>query len=360
VKADKVSNQAAISSLANDLVPHITEWYGEGATLDPESSTLRTNPYSFFVGFAVKTATGIQTLLVKIHRKPWIATLADAVTTERLRKIARDEYEISQLIWQAFAEENSPVCIPVQYLGFIEKWNALLMRKVEGKMLKKYLLSPSIALRIPASLVRLQKYLLLSTRWLSILHRRVSGLQVVPFPVEKARRLMEEVLSKLRELSHAQVDVGSFRAALEKELEGMRDLHVPVGLLHADFHYSNILVSRDGQVCVLDYALNYHGPIYFDLATLLIDPETRQLQILTGGRFIAPDFIQSCKRLILDLYFNGQPCLENVLNFYCALAILNKWSTDESSLSNNGRKLISPLLSRMTRRYYAKLVWHYL
>jgi len=360
VTLHKASNQAVISSLANDLIAHITEWYGEGATLDPESFTLRTNPYSFFIGFPVKTSGGIQTLLVKIHRKPYVATLRDALTTERLRKIARDEYEISQLIWQAFADENSPVCIPVQYLGFMEKWNALLMRKVEGKMLKKYLLSPSIALRNPKSLAQLQKYLLLSTRWLSILHRRVSGLQITPFPVDRARLLMEEVLSKLRELSKGQVDVGPFRAALDMGLEGLRELHVPVVLLHTDFHYSNILVTPDGQVCVLDYALNYYGPIYFDLATILIDPETRQVQILTGGRFIASDFIQSCKRLILDSYFNGQPYLDNVLNFYCVLAILNKWSTDEASLSDSWRKLISPILSRITRRYYVKLVLQYL
>ena len=356
----EASSQAVISSLASDLAPHITEWYGESATLDSESFTLRTNLYSFFIGFPVKTSIGVQTLLVKIHRKPQIATLTEALTTERLRKIARAEYEISQVIWQAFVEESSPVCIPVQYLGFLEKWNALLMRKVEGKMLKKYLLHPSIALRNPGSLAELQKYLLLSTRWLNLLHRRVSGLQIVPFPVDKARLLIEGVLSKLRERSNGQVDIRPFRAALEKELEGMRDLHVPAGLLHTDFHYSNILVTLDGRVCVLDYALNYYGPIYFDLATILIDPETRQVQILTGGRFIATDFIQSCKRLILNSYFNGQPYQENVLNFYCALAILNKWSTDESNLSDNWRKLISPLLSRITRHYYAKLILQYL
>ena len=356
----EASNQAVISSLASYLVPHITEWYGESAALDSESFTLRTNPYSFFIGFPVKTSIGIQTLLVKIHRKPQIVTLPDALTTGRLRKIARAEYEISQVIWQAFTEENSPVCISVQYLGFMEKWNALLMRKIEGKMLKKYLLRPSVALRNPKSLAQLQKYLRLSTRWLNILHRRVSGLQIVPFPVDKARLLIEEVLSKLRERSNGQVDVRPFQAALEKELEGMRDLHVPVGLLHADFHYSNILVTLDGQVCVLDYALNYYGPIYFDLATILIDPETRQVQILTGGRFIASEFIQSCKRLILDSYFNGQPYLDNVLNFYCVLAILNKWSTDEASSSDSWRKLISPILSRITRRYYGKLVLQYL
>jgi tRNA A-37 threonylcarbamoyl transferase component Bud32 len=360
VRVHQASNQAVISSLASDLVPHITEWYGESAALDSESFTVRTNPYSFFIGFPVKTSVGIQTLLVKIHRKPHIGTLTDALTTERLRKIARDEYEISQVIWQAFAEENSPVCIPVQYLGFIEKWNALLMRKIEGKMLKKYLLRPSIALRNPKSLAQLQSYLLLSTHWLNILHRRVSGLRIVPFPVEKARLLIEEVLSKLSERSNGQVDIRPFRAALEKELEAMHELHLPVGLLHADFHYSNILVTPDERVCVLDYALNYYGPIYFDLATILIDPETRQVQILTGGRLIAPDFLQSCKRLILSAYFNGKPYLENVLNFYCALAILNKWSTDETGFSNSWRRVISPLLSRMTRQYYAKLVLQYL
>ena len=356
----EASNQAVISSLANFLVPHITEWYGESAALDSESVTLRIYPHSFFISFPVKTSIGIQTLLVKIHRKPHIGTLTDALTTERLRKLARDEYEISQVIWQAFAEENSPVCIPVQYLGFIEKWNALLMRRVEGRMLKEYLLRPSIALRNPKSLAQLQKYLLLSTHWLNILHRRVSGLQIVPFPHEKARLLIEEVLSKLHERSNGQVDIRPFQAALEHWLESMRDLHVPVGLLHTDFHYSNILVTLDGRVCVLDYALNYYGPVYFDLATILIDPETRELQILTGGRFIAPDFIQACKRLILKSYFNGKPYLENVLNFYCALAILNKWSTDEAGLSNSWRKVISPILSRMTRRYYAKLVSQYL
>jgi len=181
----------------------------------------------------------------------------------------------------------------------------------------------------------------------------------MPFPVEKARLLIEEVLSKLHEWSNGQVDINPFRAALEQELEGMRDLHVPVGLLHTDFHYSNILVTPNDQVCVLDYALNYYGPIYFDLATILIDPETRQVQILTDGRFIAVDFIQSCKRLILNAYFNGGAYLENVLNFYCALAILNKWSTDEAGFSKGWRRVISPILSQITRRYYAKLVLRY-
>jgi hypothetical protein len=48
------------------------------------------------------------------------------------------------------------------------------------------------------------------------------------------------------------------------------------------------------------------------------------------------------------------------LNFYCALAVLNKWSTDESGLSTTWRKWIAPILSRKTRRYYKKLMLQYL
>ena len=353
---NKASDQDVVSSLASALVHRLPEWYGDGAVLASRSVTIRVHPYSFFIGFPVKTSAGRQTLLAKIPRKPTLNTLTDALAAKGLQKIARDEYETSRVIRHAFEEENSPVCMYVEYLGFLEKWNALLMRQIKGRMLKEYLLNPSIALRIPKSLAQLQEYLISSTRWLSIFHHHVSGLQIVPFPVEDARTLMEEIFSKLQERSKGQVDIKPYRAVLEQALEGMCDLHVPFGFLHADFQYSNILVTPNGRVCVLDYALNYRGPIYFDLATLLIDPQTRGAQILTSGRLIASDFIQSCKQLILNTYFDGEPYLGNVLDFYCTLAILNKWSADEADFSSGWRKIVSPILSRMTRRYYAKLL----
>jgi thiamine kinase-like enzyme len=353
------SDQTVIAALAGVLSHRIQEWYGANAVLDSTSITLRKYPYSFFIGFLIKTSASDQTLLVKIHRKPMIHTLAEASATERLQKLARNEYEISQMIWRAFEEESSPDCEVVQYLDYWEEWNALLMRQVKGKMLKEYLLHPSIVLRRSKAMERLRSFVSLSAKWLRIFHRRISGLQTVPFPVEDARLWMKDVLSKLEVHSNDQVDVAPYRKVLEDTLENLQALTVSVGLLHADFQFSNILITSEGGVCVLDYSLNHRGPIYFDLATIMIDPQTRKVQILTGGRFLTPRLIQTCRKSILDSYFNGEPYCEDVLNFYCVLAILNKWSADEAEFSIRP-SLMNRAFAQMTRRYYADTLQQYL
>ncbi len=354
------TNQMVITELAHAISPRIEEWYGDGAVLDVDAFALRTYPYSFFVEFPVKTSSGTQMLLAKIHRKPMVQTLADALAVEKLHQLARNEYDVSQKIWHAFEEEGTGDCEVVRYLDYCKEWNALLMRQVKGRMLKKYLLHPSIALRSAASMERLQAFLILAARWLQIFHRRVSGLQVIPFPKEDVSVLIEDVLGKLHTHSDGQVDIDPYRIALNRALEDIGLLSVPVGLLHADFQFSNILVTSEGKVCVLDYSLTHYGSTYFDLATLLIDPETRKAQILTNGRFVSSDYLRACQRSILDTYFGNEPYHQNVLHFYCALAILNKWSADEKEFSNSRQTIPTLLFSRVTRRYYVELLLRYL
>jgi len=356
----EASNQKVITALGNALVANIPEWYGQGATLQAESADLRAYPYSFFVSFPIQTSSGEQTLFAKIHRKPYMATLNEALAAEWLRPIARDEYEMTRVISRAFDEENSPMCTAIQPLGLMDEWNAILMRKVNGKPLKKYLLRPSVVLRFPSALAELQQYLKSSITWLRVFHDRVAGTHIAPFPVNDATELIHEILAKLDRQSKGQVDVEAYRFALLKQLECIGALSVPVGLLHDDFQYSNILIEPDGRACVLDYALNYQGCIYSDLATLMIDPQTREIQILSGGRFIAPGFIRAFNQTVLSAYFNGEPFHKTVLDFYCALAVLNKWSADEAEIANGWRKKLSSIFSRVTRRYYAKLLTRYL
>lgn len=356
----ETTDREVIASLANALTARIPEWYGKGATLQAESAALRAYPYSFFINFPVQTSGGEQTLFAKIHRKPDMASLDEALAADWLRPMARDEYEMTRVIWRAFEDENSPVCAAVQPLGFMDEWNAILTRKVEGKPLKKYLLRPSIGLRFPKALVELCEYLRSSVIWLRTFHDRVAGAHIAPFPVTDAMDLMNEILAKLSRQSRGQVDVEPYRSVLSKRLESISHLQVPVALLHDDFQYSNILVKTDGRVCVLDYALNYRGCVYSDLATLLIDPQTRGIQILTNGRFIAPGFIRAFDQTILNIYFNGKSYHRNVLNFYCALAVLNKWSADEAEAYGGWRKKLHFILSGATRRYYADLLTQYL
>ena len=356
----EAANQQVITALANAILARIPEWYGAGATLNAESAALITFPYSFFVSFHVQTRSGEQTLFAKIHRKPHMATLTEALEAEWLRPIARDEYEIMKVIWRTFEEKNSPVCTAVQPLGLMTEWNAILMRKVDGKELKKYLLHPSVLFRSRKALTQLQGYLEASVIWLRIFHDEVAKSHVGPFPVDGAMESMNEILTKLSERSQGEVDVAFYRNKLLKRLESIRVLPVPVALLHDDFQYSNILIQSDGRACVLDYAFNQRGCVYSDLATFLIDPQTRGVQILTAGRFIPLGFIRVFKQTVLNAYFNGTPYHRDVLDFYCALAVLNKWSADEGGDYRGWKKQLFSALRGSMRRYYTKLLTEYI
>ena len=356
----EAANQNVISGLASAVVDSIPAWFGAGATLNAEAATLHTYPYSFFVSFPIQTSDGEQTLFAKIHRKPHMATLNEALAAEWLRPIAHDEYEITKVIWHTFEEKNSPMCTAIQPFGLIEEWNAILMRKVEGVPLKKYLVRSSVLLRSPKALAQLQKYLESSVIWLRIFHDQVADPHMDPFPVEDAMEFMNEVLSKLSDRSKGEVDISVYRSSLLKRLESIRGLTVPVALLHDDFQYSNVLIQPDGRACVLDYAFNHRGCVYSDLATFLIDPQTRGVQILTGGRFIAPGFIRAFHQTILKAYFDGKPYYKNVLDFYCSLVVLNKWSADERENYSGWKKKLYSFLLRPIRRYYTNLLREYL
>ncbi len=208
--------------------------------------------------------------------------------------------------------------------------------------------------------MRLQQYLASSVTWLRIFHDQIAELHVASFPVDDAMESINEILSKLSARSKGQVDVEIYRSALLRQLEGIRVLNIPVALLHDDFQYSNILIKPDGRACVLDYAFNHRGCVYSDLATFLIDPQTRGVQILTGRRFITPGFIRAFNQTILNAYFNGKPYHKNVLDFYCALAVLNKWSADEGEIYSGWKKKLYSVLLRSMRRYYTNLLTEYL
>ena len=356
----ETANRNVVAGLANALIPKIPEWYGVDASLDLKAVALHTYPYSFFVSFPVQTRSGKQTLFAKIHRKPHMATLKEALEADWLRPIAHDEYEITKVIWHTFEERNSPVCTAIQPLGLVDEWNAILMRKVEGMELKKFLVRPSVLFRSGRALLQLQKYLESSVIWLRIFHDHVAKSHMATFPVDDTMESIDEILEKLMKRSNGEVDVEFYRNELLKRLESIRDLNVPVALLHDDFQYSNILIQNDGRACVLDYAFNHRGCVYADLATFLIDPQTRGIQILTSGTFIAPAFLRAFRATVLKAYFNGQPYHKDVLDFYCLLAILNKWSADEGAVYRGWKKRLYSLFVQPTRRYYTNLLTEYL
>ncbi len=354
------TNQAVIASLTDFVTAQLPEWYGQDSKLDLSGVSLQVFPYSFFLSIPVMRNADRQTLLAKIKRQPDVETLSEAVAIERLRKPARDEFEMTQKIWDAFVIENSHGCTAVRPVGYLEQWNAVVMEKVEGKALKELLLHPKTLFRLPSAKAELLELIASSARWLRVFHDRVSGMQEVPFLVDEIWMDVDESLERLERYSEERVNIEKYRIIFRKAMEEIAHLKIPVGIVHDDFHYSNILVEGSDRVCAIDNAGDYRTCAYVDLATLITDPQTRTLQIMTGGFYIPSNLIENLEKEILQNYFGEEVYPKEVVDFFCALAILNKWSEGLARFSVERRRKMPTALLKWIESYFSKRLFGYL
>ena len=346
-----------LSEIKHIATPCVAEWFGPHAKLDDTEPVLSQYPNSFIARFQVQSPNGDEAILVKIPSKPYFDSFTDAIASDVSKARAQEQYAASTSVWKAISEEGDLSCCAVPPPLYIEKWNALAMQEIQGRMLKSFLLKPSIALDVSTAWSELKEAVARSSKWLRIVHSRACNVENEPFPTEYVQALIDETLEKLEKDSDSQVDVRPYRKSLQVQLEKASQASVPVGLLHDDFHYSNILITPDGRACALDYAFTHRGPIYADLATILIDPETRLAQILSFGQFLSKEKLRQLRSAILDNYFPEKSYDAQVLNLFCSIAALYKWSVDERRFSGNGlKRFFSPLLLPIMRRHFHDVI----
>ncbi len=70
---------------------------------------------------------------------------------------------------------------------------------------------------------------------------------------------------------HRGLPTGDLLRAIFEELAALVDHH-PKAIMHRDFQSQNLMVASDGAVHVIDYQGSRLGSVYYDLASLLLDP----------------------------------------------------------------------------------------
>lgn len=347
------SDLEILSEIKKITAQCLVDWFGSNASFDDTLPILQRYPNSFMVRFRVLTSDGDEAVLVKIPSKPYFGSLADAIASDVSKARVQEQYSASKAVWNAIKDEGDSTCCAVPPPQYLEKWNALAMKEIQGQMLKSYLLKPAVSLGFSHSWHQLSEAVARSSRWLRIVHSRACDVKMEPFPTQEVQALIDETLEKLEQDSRGRVEVQHYQSLLQNLLESVSKTVVPVGLLHDDYHYSNILITPDLRACALDYAFTHRGPIYADLATMLIDPETRLAQILSLGLFLSEEKLAQLHSLIIDNYFQGKPHDSQVLILFCVIAILYKWSVDEKRFGGNGlKRLYSPLLVPIIRRHF--------
>ena len=126
--------------------------------------------------------------------------------------------------------------------------------------------------------------------------------------------------------------VGELHTLLRQLHECVRLTQVPVTCLHDDYHPGNIFVTRDGKVGALDPNWVEGGPIYADLATMLIYPVTNKIQLITQGLVFGYSMRQRYERAFLRGYMKGFQVSCSILYLYCAFAVIEKWQDIEELL----------------------------
>lgn len=348
------SNQTYVNEITASLAAHVGEWFGADAMLEAASADLRLYPNSFMVRYPVQGGGERFFLLVKIPRKPAHQTIAEALQNDYLRAHTREYFDFILAVWRVFERAQDPHCFAIRPLKYFEQWNAIAMLESQGRLLKDMLVFGR-----PPQTIAFQEHLKHAAQWVRIFHERMGDLNMEDVPRLAIEAHVDSLLSDLAKYSRGRVNTASIRTSLLAAVaEGWR---VPVARNHNDYHYSNVLVASDGRVCGLDARRQpVRNPIYADLATLLLDPATRAVSIFTLGLLIPQTFFARSRQSILGGYFAGQAHEDAILDFYCAIVVLDKWMINERRLFSGAAQFAGIILRPWVRWYFSMLLRRYL
>ncbi len=348
-------------AIAGTLAESIPGWLGTGTRFDAaQTPEVRAFAHSFIARFTLEQNQQPAHLLVKIPHRPNRLGLQAALADESLRQPARDVYEDLRATWQTFERLNNPDYTAIRPLGFLEAWHAVVMLEVEGLPLRSLLVKPQFGFSQPAATEQFTGYLRQAGRWLRHYHEEIGGLRVGPVSKDLMAARLDKVAGDAAAYLGGRTRPRESLSTLRKRI-GEASGPEPVARLHGDFHASNILVTPQGQVCVLDPRSD-PGPrsVYDDLATLLIDLYLKPIPILTGGVFTRK-FLEQSRRAVVESYFEPGEFQPALLDFYCACEAIFKWSMDERDFTRRKKmRMVAPLARPFLTSYMHGLIRRYL
>ncbi len=351
-----------LAQLTARVAPALCEWYGSGSALVSSKPNVRRLKQSFFIRYSIRAADGSPaTLLIKIPRKPDIATLDQAIAATHLYAATQREYDSLLAVANAFADAcQSHFCI--RPFAYLPDWNAIAMQELPTRSFKQMQLKLGMTLGFQRDWKLFLEALTHASEWLKIFHSRLGDLQIEPLDTRELLREINVELARLDRATNHALDVTSLRDAFAALVARVHDVRVPVTTLHGDFNCGNILITRDGRVGAIDTKRRQRGPIYIDLAALITDPATRKLQVLSRGAFIRQNQLDQYGMAVLKGYFGSEAPDMQILHLYSALAALRKWTLDEEMLANASgfKKIAAVFATAQVRDYFRQLLSRYL
>jgi len=355
------NDQEFVSSFKKQLFIDSTEWFGQapGAIHFIDRMDRR---YSFIFRAVVHFRNKNDVyLVIKIPRNPSMTKLIEVVSSEKLRQEAKLEAKILERIYQRVQESSENSLAAIKVYGYYPQFCAIVMEELRMRLLKEDITGFSKLVLSNKNWKNFISNATKSSAWLFLFHEASDMQQDIKLSETNILEDVNYSISRLENVSG--LDFTNLRIRFEKYYESIKSKKVKIGMLHNDFHLGNVFILKGEKVGAFDPNWESRGPIYIDIARLMIDLETRRSQILSFGILFSQLRIDEYKSAVLSGYFRISDFDLQLTTFFCALEVVKKWRVNEEFFVDKNLKLlvgIKPILMFWTRRYFNNLIHHYI
>ena len=358
--------QIIIQQLSNALCQQIPDWFGEQAQLVRLAPiTIRyTFSYAFLYDVMLSNWQVVR-IRAKIQDYEERSDLPAAIQDTELRFAAQQEFEALQVMAKAIRDQDDPQLGYIQAIAYLPRWNAIVMHEVEAVVsFRKILYRPDMRLGFPNIRQRFAKAIHLAGKWLRLYHQALGDVQLQPFDT---RDLSEHLEMRFRQIAEIQVshgDMQSLKKKFKAALSALKDCPVYYTLTHSDFHLTNILLSSNGQVIVLDFDPSFRErrPLYFDILQLFTDIDVQKTLISSFGFLLPQAYLRRLREQFFKGYFTDISLDRRFNALYSATGMLRSmyWYKNRALKMTGVKRILALGAYQLMRPYFSTKAHHYL
>lgn len=342
------------------LRAQVSEWYGPGAQLPSAAPAPIRRRQSFQWRYTAQLPDGAaRWLMVKVPRPlDGPEPLAQVVADPALHTAAQGEFAALRLAAECPALHDEARFLRLRPMAYLPAFNAIVTELLDARPLPA-LLTGRLAWGGPAAWQPLARGVSRAAQWLAAFHQELGQPDLYLPWAPDLRVKVARALDRLKGLAVERATLTHFQRRFETLIAGLEHTPAATAWLHGDLSAANVLVDAAGRVAVIDIGRDRRGPVYFDLALLLVSLTTRWPQVLSAGVWLPWPAIQQLWHAALSAYPAGLGGDRRVAYVYAAMHTLHLWREYERTLARYPRPLVGPA-RLILRRYLAQAVERYL
>lgn len=353
------NNQRIIRKISEKLQHSLYHWYGANAVLNSQQPFVERMRYSFILHYQVNLKSNNNpSLIVKINSSPDFVNIERAISSTGGSTNAEKEYFLMKSIENTIKNTGKPTLDAIRMLDFLPEWNAIVMEKFPGKILREHFIERILFFGQEENRKFIEKTLYHSGDWLRIFHNQIGKKERLPFLVDDWLEDVNISFDYLRPRINRVAEIDSIHQKFVQISDKLINCSVQYATLHGDFHMKNVFVKEDGSIACFDPHPSKRGSIYRDLARMAIDPMTIKFQVLSRGLLIRRKFSTKCLSSVLKGYFQEDSLNPIFFTLFTASEYLRKWRDDEYQLRKLTRNnpLLRQILSSYISTYFVRSI----